>query len=206
MLLQGVIGAPGSTADGQNPIGLMGRSGELIDTKLHGDYYTANYRGRIFIATTVVAGVTLPVQAASLASKFCIVNPVSSSVNLELIDFDWGVQSATEVVNAIQLYYQTGAAAITGLGSLTAGTILPGTISGGGNPSAIYYTAATHTGTPAPYKQLGMINATANGIPVSHYDFNGKVIVPPGGIIDVAASVGAQANFVCSLTWAEWPI
>lgn len=206
MLLQGVIANPGGAADGQNPIATMGKSAELLAAQLHGSFYTANYRNRVFIATTAVAGVTLPVQAASLASKFTIVNPVGSGVNLELIDLDWGVQNATEVVNGIALFYQTGASAIAGLSSLTVGTILPGTVQGGGVPNAIYYSAATHTGTPALYKLLGMINATANGIPQSHYEFNGKVIIPPATVVALATTIGAQANFIASLSWAEWPI
>ena len=36
-----------------------------------------------------------------------------------------------------------------------------------------------------------------------HYEFNGKVIVPPGNLVFVCGSVAQTGLFTMSLTWAE---
>lgn len=208
LILTGNVQTPGGTAlaPGSQPASLaVGPSAELIVSDLHGAWYEIAKAGFVFMAA-VTAAATLPVNAATLASVFCIINPTGSGKNLELIDADFASVNATEVVNAIQLVYQTTPGGVTGLSSLTAGTIHSGIIGATANSVATFYTAATHTGTPTVYQTLWDVTATAAGISNTHYNFNGSLIVPPGTIIDLATSTGALTNWVGNVRWAEWPI
>src|SRR5258707_247543 len=60
-------------------------------------------RGQVYAASA--AAITLPVNAATLASKFGLYNPAGSGVMLELIECEAHYVVATTVVNALGLYY-----------------------------------------------------------------------------------------------------
>lgn len=176
-------------------------------SELHGKFYKANYDGRVFSAN--VTAITLPVIAASLASKFALFNPSGSGVNLELIDFDLGQVLATTVVDTVGIYGQNGpvaaAATFTTLGTVLGGKLVDAA-SGG---QARFYSALTHSGTPTRIALLGTFGAVTNptdsGI---HYEFDGRLIVPPGGLISVAMSTaaGTASGLDVGIRWAEWPI
>jgi hypothetical protein len=92
----GIIAAPSNTSqtDGTTTQAfLQGKQGELLDAKLHGDFYTQAYRGNLFFGTTATAGTTIPIQASGLASTFTLYNPASSGKILELLE---EVDAATE--------------------------------------------------------------------------------------------------------------
>jgi hypothetical protein len=206
-LNQGAVINPASTnlPDGSNPPGGMGRQGEQLASELHGKYYTAAYRGNVFTTSVPAAGsLTLPTTLATLASKFCLLNPSGSAKNFELIRLDYFINSATEVVNTLGITKSTQVAA--GLGTLTAGVVNNTNINGGLASQALFYVAATHTDTPVWYKSLLGVNATAVGYFQSRYDFDGSVILPPGNCIDLVMSIAAQANSLPDLMWAEWPV
>jgi|SRR5580658_5873326 hypothetical protein len=207
---QGVVIAPGSVVSqqqaGQNPVESQGGYGEQIVSELHGKWYTATRGGLVFTAAATAA-ITLPITSAALVSKFCLINPLGSGKVMELIDADFASVSATEVVNAIQLVYQTTPGGVTGLASTTAGTILSSMLGSSAPAStsvATYYVAATHTGTPVVYGSLWDVSATAAGISSTHYEFDGKILVYPGCIIDLATSTAGLTNWVGQLRWAEF--
>lgn len=186
------------------PIQGSGKQQDAYVSELHGKYYSAAYAGNVFTTSVPAAGtLTIPTTLATLASKFCILNPAGSGKNLELIRFDYFINSATEVVNVIGLTKSQQAVAL--LGTLTAGVINNVTF-GGLASVANFYVAATHTDTPVWFKSLIGVNATAVGLFANSYIFDGSVIIPPGYCIDVVASAGAQANSLCDMMWAEWPI
>lgn len=206
-LNQGVVGNPATTSnpDSSNPISGLGRQGEQLASELHGKFYTACYRGNVFTTSVPASGsLTLPTTLATLASKFCLLNPSGSGKNFELIRLDYFINSATEVVNTLGMTKSTQVAAA--LGTLTAGVVNNTNINGGLASQALFYVAATHTDTPVWYKSLLGVNATAVGYFQSRYEFDGTVILPPGNCIDLVMSLGAQANSIPDLMWAEWPI
>ena len=48
---------------------------------------------------------------------------------------------------------------------------------------------------------------TAIGFGGGHsYSFDGSIILPPGNMIDVVTSTGAQANTWCDMIWQEVPL
>src|ERR1041384_1611691 len=99
-----------SNSDGTTVTALAGKQGEQVVTELHGKYSILNYRGNVF--TFNVTAQTIPVIAATLASKFSLWNPPGSGKNAELICFDMGVVLATTVVNTVGIYYSSGTLAL----------------------------------------------------------------------------------------------
>ena len=187
------------------PVQAGGRQQDAYVSEIHGKYYAGAYGGNMFTTSVPAAGtLTIPTTLATLASKFCLVNPPGSGKNLELVRFDYFINSATEVVNVIGITKSTTAAAA--LATLTTGVINNTNLNSGLTSVAIFYTAATHTDTPVWYKSLIGVNATAVGLFQNSYMFDGTVVIPPGMMIDVVASAGAQANSLCDMMWLEWPI
>src|SRR5712664_1567592 len=66
-----------------------------------GQYAFAASQGKLFYGGTLIAGVAIPVMAATLASKFTLWNPPGSGVTVEIVDFACGIDSATVVVNGL---------------------------------------------------------------------------------------------------------
>jgi len=196
-----------SEADGSlNPNNLFGKAGEDLVAEIHGKYYTASYRGGVF--TFGVSAVTLPVNAATLASVFSLYNPPGSGRNLELIDIDWNTAVATTVVNGYGIYYQAPATASKATFTTP---VTPTSLLLGGNASSVAtgYSALTASGTPSLaviFGGNGAVTSTYEG--VNHYSFDGKVIVTPGTLIHVAATVAATtaSGWSGQLSWAEWPL
>ena len=207
--IQGVVAAPSTTsaADTSNPIALMGKSNELIKTDLHGKWYTAAYRGRVFSGS--VAAVTLPANASNLVSVFSLFNPANSPVNLELISLNWAYVLATTVVNGLGLYYQRIGGAVTIPTSQTAGTVTSGQVGNTASPNGLFLSAATHVGTPTLGTIMGYTGAvTSTAANINQYLFDGKFILPPNTIVSVAMTTAAStaSGFTASLDWAEWAI
>lgn len=202
-IMYGQVGAPSNTsaADGSNQPILQGKAGEFIDSALHGKYYTAAYRGRVFMATTLIAGITIPVNTAT-AATYTIFNPSGSGVNIEMISLDIGWPAAATTVVA------------TILGTLL--TVLPTATTAGqiyqmpfggvtGGSRANFFTAATVTASTI-HTALLNITSTADAMTASHYDWDGRLVLQPGmGMM--LTSTPVQTGVALPTTyWAEFPI
>ena len=181
------------------------RQGGKNVSETHGRFWNMSYGGNLFTTSVPAAGtLTIPTTLATLASKFCLLNPTGSGVNMELLRFDAFVNSATLVANIWGLTKSNQTTA--GLGTLTAGVINNLNVNGGRTSQATFYVAATHTDTPVWYYSLGALNATSGTTSALSYNFDGSLILPPGNCIDLVTSAGAQANTLAQLIWAEWPV
>ena len=187
----------------------LGQQGELLVGGVHGKWYSAAKRGNLFLGNTVIAGVALPVNAATLVSKFTLWNPAGSGIDVELVEFGMGIDSATEVVNGIVLGVQPQVSLSGGApGTLTQLTTPTNLGFTGQTPTARLYSAATLTNAAvlANLMSLGInFDATAAGQGITLHDFNGKVVLPPDTIATFCTTVAAQTAAFCSLVWAEWP-
>ena len=184
----------------------MSRGGEAFAVETHGKYYTAAYYGRLFSFNRTA--ITVPVIAATLASVFSLYNPPTSTVNLELVDFDIGLVSATTVVDTVGLYWQSPT--LASLATLTTIAVLNtdwfaaavGGNSGQGNP----YRALTHSGTPVRVDIVGQFGAvtSTNDTPI-HKDFDGKIILPVGHVVSVAmtTAAGTASGLDLGIRWLE---
>lgn len=218
-IMYGTVGGVPNTsiADGINAAILMGKAGEIIEAKLHGDFYTAAYRNRLFMANTLAAGTTVPIQATNLVSTFTLWNPLGSNVNVELVLYSEQILAATTVVSDISLYLQSAiGSGNTAPGTLTALAIRPANFGGGTiapvAPSAVnFFSAATLVNTMATNMFRGptlsgysAVTSTAHGAAI--YPFNGTLIVPPGTLVTTAGTAAQTSASAQSLVWAEWPI
>ena len=127
-----------SLPDGFFAFQLGGKQGDGIVSELHGKHYTANYRGKMFVATA--AAVTVPVVAASLVSVFTLYNPPGSGVNMELVEASAVNVLATTVVDALAWYFSTAVLSAGGTFT-TAGTPQPLNVGSGNAPAGKFYSA-----------------------------------------------------------------
>lgn len=209
--VSGVIQAPSnsSATDGtQNVPFLQGKQAELIDAKLHGDWYTQAYRGNLFWGCTATGGTTIPVQASGLAGTFVLLNPPNSGKNLELVRYTAAFVSATTVVSDVSLYYQLNIGGVNAaLSSLTSLTPHPGNLGGSAAPQAALYSAGTFTGalTKGPIL-FGPSAVTATNDLALNYDFNGMLIVPPGCAVTTAGNAAQTSATSQTIVWVENPL
>jgi hypothetical protein len=196
--------------DGTGINSFAGVHGSQLASEIHGKYFEVAKRGQLFIGSTLIAGVALPVNAATLVSKFTLWNPAGSGYDVELVEFAIGFTSATEVIGGICLGLQTKVSTSGGNpGTLTALTPVAGYAGGSGSNKAALYSAATLTNAAVlPVYALGM-NFSATSGPTSganSYVFDGKIVLPPDTIATFVTNIAAETAATCSLSWAEWPM
>lgn len=209
--LLGNVVNPTSTSlpdNSTNPIA-QGRQTDLLTSEIHGKYYAANYRGRLFWAN--VTAQTIPVIAATLASVFSLYNPVGSGVNLEVVDMDISQVLATTKADTFGLYYSSqaltskGTFGTLGTASNTGSGIIGTPVGGQGQ----FYSSYTHSGTPVRCANIGGFGATTNvSLALMHYEFDGRVIIPPGVVVSLAlaTAVSVASSIDVSMRWCEWPV
>jgi len=185
---------------------LGGRAGEGIVSELRGKFFTAAYNNLMYNFN--VTAVTVPVVANNLVSVFSLWNPPSSGIMAELVGIDIGQVLATTVVDAMGIYFSTGAKALAGTFT-TLGTVQPAII--GGNPAnkVLAYSAYTHSGTPVRVDIITSFGAVTDAVvfgPTKGYD--GRRLIPPGCVISVAMSTaaGTTSGLDISADWIEWPL
>lgn len=177
----------------------------LLGENLSGRYNERTYRGNVYSATN--AAFTMPVNAATLATKFALYNPPGSGKLLEIIDVEAHAVVATTVVNAMGVYFST--VALSALATFTtAGTITNGRL-GDGTGVATFWSVAVHSGTPVLARLVGGWGAVTDGgaTPIRK-EFNGSLIVPQGILISLAMTTAAStgSGITAAITWAEIPV
>ena len=213
MQVSGIVGAPStaSLADSAQPIALAGKAGEMMTAELHAPFYTWAYRGWGFIGSTLVAGVVTPAYN-STSQVFGIFNPGGNTRNAVLETLDIGYVSTTPAVTNYGISYSStvGAAPATG-GSVSAATFIAplNQVIGGGNTNTVKFVQSTATVTAPSYLMtLGYsYQSTALvGASQQHYDFAGKLIVPPNVAVWLVGTTTISATVDASLTWYEAPL
>lgn len=173
-----------------------------------GKYYPEAAAGKVFIGSTAAAGTAFPISTGT-AVTFGLWN-TSSTKNAVLLDFNAGYTSGTIAIGEFALCNQYCGFALgtaAPLSVFTDGTP-KNALLGAGNASAMRFTpsAATLTAGGTAALWLGGSNeiATASpGVSVMRYDFDGKIIVPPGQLVFIGGSIAQTGLFTMSLSWAE---
>lgn len=193
------------------------KEGGQIVGDLHGKYYEAAARGRLFMAYTVIAGVALPVAAATLNSKFTLHNPANSGRDAELVTFTMGVDSATTVVNGIGLAIQRNLASSGGIPTTTT-SLVSSPLGPTGTAKCIAYSQATLTNAAIPgvtaataipipfYNMFSFGAVTAAGIYDPTHYFNGRLVLGPDDLAAACTTVAAATAAFCGIIWAEWDV
>lgn len=215
-------------SDGAAPV--MGDDRQLLADSLHGKYFQAATGGRLFSITTTPLGVAIPIYTSTAPVGNLLWNPDGSGVNAVLVSYSASIVSGVGVQGAIGLMARNGAgSAVATAAVLSAfaesrpvGANLTGIVStlvaagkGDDRVSRVRASAAgTNTLTTAPIAaeyirnlMVMPVNSAAVGQPVPEiYEFEGRVIVPPGTIVWVAATLASVALYAQTLEWEEVPL
>ncbi len=197
--LQGVVSTPGNNAAGTNPIAPCNPDGAPMVSELHGKYYSANRAGHVWTTAALIAGVTIPVNTAT-AATFGIYNPANSGINIELISFDLGTITTGALTQGEIL--ATISKQLPSSVTVAANVMNP---MNSGSPGAVAFTTATFVASTT-HIPIACILAAAVAAGALHYDFDGKLLLPPGWAMQITGTP-AQSNVTMpALTWAEWPV
>jgi hypothetical protein len=198
---------PQILADGAHGAIRLGKTGESVVQQLHGRYYEAAYRGRIFVAHAAAQAMTIA-QASMVGLQLWNGSPISAGVNLVLMKCAGNIVATSATVTSIVLASGTGQASPpTGQ---TAATRVANAFLGQAAPNATATSAAVFTNAPTALWSLLHNTAAINTVGVDggwQMDFDGAIIVPPQSWVCLA-TVGATAAagaVNASIMWEEVP-
>ena len=220
MFLQGYIGQPTNVSQGPGtPFSLRGgQLSDLIVSEVQGRFYENTYRGNVFCDGGTVNA--LSANTISLSATTTPIlgawNPATSPVNLVILQASLVLHAtAGSAVDPGALVWATS----TGNGAISTGRapFNRKTLAGvGSQAKGMYFTALTGL-TNALVIQFGaafgLINtampSTATNSPVVGQleNFDGSLIVPPGGVLALLNTISSTTVSVSgTLMWAEVPI
>jgi hypothetical protein len=207
------VGAQGPSNTGATITAASGPEGEQVAVELHGKYYEAARRGRLFFQSVTSLGVAVPI-ATTTAPILTLWNPTGSGKNAVLVRLSLAYVSGTTVAGGIGLNWTAGAGSSVGTGQVFTAfnNVTPANaLLGAGNTSVMNSSnAATNTLTTAMTKFIALglseyaaVAASAIDQTSLIYDFDGTVVVPPGVAIAVVASAASGALLQQTLYWEE---
>jgi hypothetical protein len=206
-------------SDGSNSTLALGRQGDILVSEVRGKYGLMAHRGYVYWGSTTTAGIALPIntEVTGATNTFGLNNPTGSGVMAELIDFDFmiaGAGPATQNTLGLSVYQAS-------VDAITAITPNPGPITAGGNPSnfggpaaqCTCFSLATLANTVAVTGAIPLFTFAVSYLPTAtyntgpfHYDFNGKVIIPPGWGVTLTGSAAWASHAIPQLFWAEYKV
>lgn len=203
--------------DAETPV--MGDGREQLMDLVHGKHYADCLAGRVFSQCPTPLGLAIPIYTATaIAGGMPIWNPIGSNVNVELIGLNTGRASGvTDFATVGLMHRKVSQSSIATGAQITAfaeTTPING-ILGSGVASAVKSsnagTCTITAGVAAEYIRnlftiYPAIDTTATDVPAKVIDFDGTVILPPGGLIWIAATKASVALFTTSIVWKEIPL
>lgn len=178
----------------------LGWLGEQLTTDIHGKAYYAAINNRLFISSSLIAGVTIPVNTAT-AGTAVYHNPLGSGVWMELfsLDIGWPAAAASVVATILGTVSTQTPTAVT-----AGGVTIPVPIGGGGVPQCKFYTAATLVASTSHIALIQASTVTDTMNP-AHVDFDGRIVLAPGGTMQLTSTPVQTAVSLPTMCWAEWP-
>lgn len=229
MLVQNNVGAPAtvvSLSPGTQIAGRSGNMGDLIVSKLHGDWYEANYQGKVFSTGTTAAVALASTHAtatgltATATPILGIYNPAGSGYNAVILQavLNTFINNVTSVAPGAYVWVAaTGQGAIsTGLTpwnrkTLTqTGSVCKG-FAGATALTGMVGSVAAFSAAPFPLASGLLTTTVAAATPTPSVGglevYNGGLIVPPGGVFGLMCTLSVSTHsFYGSLLWEEVPI
>ena len=214
-----------SNSDGQTAPWLGGKQGDGIVSELNGKYYTDNYRGNVFFASTAVGGLAFSIYSNTTFIGLVMFNPAGSGKNLVPIRTTISAPLVAAATAGSQFGYAflagCGSAPATGspIAALTSTTPIrgqgnnPGVGGAGiqGSSVALFGLGATLTSAltwgrnSALTWYAGVTNANIVNQGLIE-DFDGSLLIPPGSAMFLTTSVLAGSSAAASMSWAEKPL
>lgn len=203
--------------DGSIVIARAGKSGEAIVQSLRGNYAELSARGQVFTASTVIAGVVIPVAAATLNSKFTLWNPASSGKNIEIISCHISCNTATTVVGVHGLLIQRNLSGTSGVPTSVGTLAIPCPMGIGSGASVVTVSAQStltnvaipgvNAATTIPFWPMSGYGAvTSTGAYDLTHEFNGKLILGPDALVAVCTTVAPSTAAFVQICWAEFAV
>ena len=164
--------------------------------------------GNVFIGSTAVAGVALPISTGTAVT--CALWNTSTTRNALLLGVAIGYTSGTIALGEFGIANQAAGNQVTAGAAVTAATT--GTpknaLLGAGTSSAMTFIPATLTlatgGIAAQWLGKSIESATAGlGIFDGYRWLDCPMILPPGQLAFLCGSVAQTALFTCSMIWQE---
>lgn len=216
MIIQGQVGPLTTTTSisaGLQPVARYGNMGEQIVSELHGSYYESAYRKALFSGATqaVIATATNAGLSASTTGVPVLYNPIGNMYNLVLLKVGYGFLLAQPTAASI-IGLATGFNATTALsGTLTTVTPKSRFLNGPAPTGQMFFSAAITLPTigtlDTVFGVIGTGAITVNTSVPSSYDYDGGLIIPPGGYVHLYTSAASAASsLMASFTWEEVPI
>jgi hypothetical protein len=185
---------------------------QLADT-LHGKHYNDAVRGRVFHSSNTPLGTAIPIYTSTTPLGNALWNPLDSGVNVELISYRAARVSGTTAFGAICAMARKFTGVVAGPSAFAATTPMNG-LFGSGNVSRIYSSAAGTCTIAAGvagdvvrhlFAIYPAIDTTAIESSDHREDFDGTLILPPGTMFWVGATVASVALFAQTVVWKEIP-
>jgi len=215
MIIQGQVGPLATTASiavGSQTVARYGNMGDQIVSELHGRYYEAAYRKSLFSGATqaVIAFATTAGLSTTLAGLPVLYNPIGNAYNLVLTKVGYAFllaqPTAASIIGIATGFHPT--TAVTGTSVNPKNRFINGPA-----PTGQMYFSSTSITLPAVATLdtvLGVVDTgaitVATSVP-SFYDFEGGIIIPPGGYIHLYTSAAsATSSLLASFAWEEVPV
>ena len=217
MLIQNQVGPVATTSSISAGLQAPARAGQLGDTivsELHGRYYETTYRRAMFTAgvSTLIATATTASPTTTITGAQVLYNPIGNTNNLVInkVSLGFALANLAGVVGIATGF--NGATAISG--TLTATTAAAKNVFlGGGSPTGASYASASITLPTAVslvsiLASTGSLATTGYAInPGTLYDFEGSILLPPGGYATIWSNFIIPASSLLStFQWEEVPI
>jgi hypothetical protein len=195
-----------------NIIDRIGRDGDELASKLHGDYFEQNRRGNLWMYTTG-SGTIAPAINTATTPTWGLWNK-STNYYLELVELIVGQTTATSVIGGLgwALVPSAGIAVATGapISAFTelATTLKMSTFTQANAPNGKVATTLTAINPGATYfipigfnNIITPLTTTAN--PTWVHSYRGDLLVPPQCAILLCNSVAASAAINFSISWID---
>ena len=218
----GVVQAPSNTSAPDGTQGLpflQGKQNEIIDSRLHGDNYTQNYRGNVFWGSAAVTGIITTIFSNTTYVGLLLWNPQGSGKNLVPIRAVQGrILAATTVCSFGSCYLLNAGAGVATAAPLSAFTAITATRGAANNPGLAGQGASVALLGGGATLTTALVWGRANGFAAGTEttaiveqpyveEFNGNTIIPPGTLMAVFAATAAQGGtWVPSIIWEETPL
>jgi len=212
--INGQVGGSSAQTAGTNPANLalrIGSTSELIVDELHGRYYESTVRKQMFTAgvQTLIATATTASPTTTITGAQVLYNPIGNTNNVVItkVSVGFALANLAGVVGIATGF--NNATAISG--TLTATTATPkNKFLGSSAPTAASYASASIT-LPTAVTLDTILFTTGSAattaiatIPPMVYDFEGSIILPPGGYATIWSNFAIPASsMLTTFSWEE---
>jgi hypothetical protein len=221
MLLQGIVGPQSaqSLAAGSAATTRMGQLNDIILSELHGKFYEQNYRGNLFsvgMGVTALSANTIALTATA-TPIIGVWNPSTSPVNLVIakakLQLAVAGNSAVAPGGFVWATSVGNAGITTGLTPTNRKTMAAAGSQAKGFNISTALTGLTNNLVVMEASAFGtlVVAQGATGTPIigamQQEEFDGSLIVPPGGVLALLNTVSTvTVSVAAGLSWEEVPV